>query len=135
MAASQRGGYIEDLEPGTGWVMFAGVILLLVGGLNILAGVAAIVDSHYLTADVLFSNMHVWGWFFLIWGIAQCAIAVGIWAGYGWAAVIGVFSACGNIIAQLAWAHTYPVWAICAIVADGLVIYGLMVYGGSRNQA
>jgi uncharacterized membrane protein HdeD (DUF308 family) len=128
------GGYIEEFEAGTGWVLFAGVMLILVGAINMLAGFAAILNSHYLRRDTLFSNTHLWGWVLLAWGIVQVFVAFGIWGGYGRAAVIGVFSACANIIVQLAWANTNPLWALVAIAADGLVIYGLCVYGGNRNE-
>lgn len=47
--------------------------------------------------------------------------------------MVGVISAFGNAIAQLSWARAYPVWAVCAIVLDVLIIYGLMVYGGRRD--
>jgi multidrug transporter EmrE-like cation transporter len=39
-----------------------------------------------------------------------------------------------NAIAQLSWARAYPVWAVCAMVIDALVIYGLIVYGGRRDE-
>jgi hypothetical protein len=39
-----------------------------------------------------------------------------------------------NAIAQLSWAHTYPVWAITALAVDVLIIYGLVVYGGRRDR-
>jgi uncharacterized membrane protein len=125
---------VDDLEPGTGWVLFAGVMLLLVGAWNIIDGIAALAGSDYLVNRLAFSNLHAWGWFFLIWGIVQCGVALAIWAGRGWAAVIGVISACGNIVGQLLWARTLPVWAIAIIVADVLVIYGLVVYGGDRGE-
>ena len=49
-------------------------------------------------------------------------------------AIVGVVSAFGNAIAQLSWARAYPVWAVCAIVLNVLVIYGLVVYGGRRTS-
>ena len=124
--------YVEEAS-GTGWITFAGVMLILVGFFNIIDGIAAIGDSKYLVNQVLFSNLHAWGWFFLIWGAVQVVTGFAIFGGATWAAIVGVVSAFGNSIAQLSWARVYPVWAIAAIVLDVLIIYGLMVYGGSRN--
>jgi hypothetical protein len=124
--------YVEEAS-GTGWITFAGVMLILVGFFNIIDGIAAIANSDYLVNQLLFSNLDAWGWFFLIWGAVQVCTGFAIFAGATWAAVVGVVSAFGNAIAQLSWARVYPVWAICAIVLDVLIIYGLMVYGGSRN--
>jgi hypothetical protein len=115
---------------GSGWITFAGVMLILVGSFNIIDGIAAIANSDYLVNQLLFANMHAWGWFFLIWGIVQVGAGIAVFGGATWAVIVGVVSAFGNSIAQLSWAHANPVWAISAIVLDVLVIYALLVYGG-----
>ncbi len=124
----------EDASSGTGWIAFAGTMLALVGCFNIIQGISAIANSDYLTNQLLFSNLHAWGWFFLIWGAVQVCAGFAIYAGSGWAAVVGIVSAFGNAIAQLSWARAYPVWAVCAIVLDVLIIYALVVYGGGRDE-
>jgi len=131
MATDTRYGY-EDIE-GSGWIGFAGVMLILVGFFNIIDGIAAIGNSKYLANELLFANLDAWGWFFLIWGILQVVAGFGIFSGATWAALLGIVTAFFNAIAQLSWARAYPVWAVCAIVADVLVIYALVVYGGRRT--
>jgi hypothetical protein len=121
-------------RPGYGWITFAGVLLILVGIFNVIDGIAAISDSRYLRNELLFSNLHAWGWFFLIWGIIQIFAGIAIFAGATWAIIVGVTTAFFNIIAQLSWARVYPVWALSAMVADALVIYGLLVHGGSARD-
>jgi hypothetical protein len=128
-AARSYGPPIE----GAGWVTFAGIMLILVGCFNLIDGIAAISDSKYLVNKVLFANLHAWGWFFLIWGVIQILTGLAIFRGAPWAAIVGVISSFLNAIAQLGWAHTYPVWALSAMVLDGFVIYGLVVYGGQRT--
>jgi hypothetical protein len=120
---------------GTGWLAFAGTMLILVGFFNIIDGIAAIANSDYLVNQLLFANLDAWGWFFLIWGVVQVFAGFAIYSGAGWGALVGIISAFGNAIAQLSWARTYPVWAISAIVLDVLVIYALTVYGGRRDTA
>jgi uncharacterized membrane protein len=120
---------------GTGWVAFAGTLLILVGVFNIIDGIAALANSDYLVNQLLFSNLDAWGWFFLIWGAVQVCTGFAVYAGASWAMIVGVVSAFGNAIAQLSWARVYPVWAICAIVLDVLIIYALVVYGGRRDTA
>jgi len=124
----------EEEASGTGWIAFAGTILILVGCFNVIDGIAALANSDYLVNQLLFSNLHAWGWFFLIWGALQIVTGFAIYSGAGWAAIVGVVSAFGNAIAQLSWARSYPVWAISAIVLDVLVIYALVVYGGRRDS-
>ncbi|HEY7196952.1 MAG TPA: hypothetical protein VH306_07185 [Gaiellaceae bacterium] len=122
--------YRRNTSHGEGWLTFAGILLILVGFFNVIDGIAAIVNSDYLANQLLFANLDAWGWFFLIWGIIQILAGFAVFAGSAFGAIVGIVTAFFNIIAQLAWAQTYPVWAIAAIVADVLVIYGLVVYGG-----
>jgi hypothetical protein len=84
--------------------------------------------------QLLFANMDAWGWFFLIWGIVQVFTGFAVMSGSPWAAIVGIVAAFVNAIAQLSWARAYPVWALCAIVADTLVIYALVVYGGRKPE-
>ena len=123
----------EGRLEGAGWISFAGVMLILVGTFNIIDGIAAIANSNYLANQLLFANLDAWGWFFLIWGVIQLFAGFAVYTGAGWGALVGIISAFGNAIAQLSWARTYPVWAICAIVLDVLIIYALVVHGGRRT--
>ena len=121
---------------GSGWVGFAGTMLVIVGFFNVINGIAAISDSKYLVNQLLFSNMHAWGWFFLIWGIVQVLAGLAVYGGAAWGAFVGIFAAGFNMIAQLSWIHTNTAWAICAMALDVLVIYALVVYGGqARDRA
>ena len=56
-------------------------------------------------------------------------MSLGIFAGYSWAAVLGIIVAVGNAITQLLAIGLYPWWSILIITIDVLVIYGLAVYG------
>jgi hypothetical protein len=127
-------GY-TDTMPVSGWIPFAGIMLMLVGFFNIIDGIAAISDSKYLVNQLLFANLHAWGWFFLIWGVIQVFAGFAVLGGATWGAILGVATAFFNIIAQLSWARAYPVWAVSAIVLDVLVIYALVIYGGRREEA
>jgi uncharacterized membrane protein len=127
--------YVEEEASGTGWIAFAGMMLILVGFFNVIDGIAAIANSDYLVNELLFANLDAWGWFFLIWGALQVCAGFAVYSGATWGAIVGVISAFVNAIAQLSWARAYPVWAICALVLDVLIIYGLVVYGGRRTAA
>jgi len=134
MASARLDSTHAEESSGTGWVAFAGTMLVLVGCFNVIDGISAIADSDYLVNQLLFANLHAWGWFFLIWGAVQICTGFAIYSGAGWAAIVGIVSAFGNAIAQLSWARAYPVWSVAAIVLDVLVIYALVVYGGRRDS-
>jgi uncharacterized membrane protein len=126
---------VDRMRQGSGWVSFAGVLLILVGTFNVIDGIAAIANSDYLVNQVLFANLDAWGWFFLIWGILQIIVGFAVLSGAGWAIITAIAMAFFNMIAQLSWARVYPVWAIAAMVLDGFVIYGLLVYGERSSSS
>jgi hypothetical protein len=130
MDTAQR--YEGAAQVGSGWIGFAGIMLILVGFFNVIDGIAAIGNANYLVNQLLFANLDAWGWFFLIWGILQIFAGFAIMNGSTWGAIAGIVTAFVNAIAQLSWARTYPVWAISAVVLDVLIIYALVVYGGRR---
>src|SRR5690242_1041707 len=80
-------------EP-TGWVgmvVFAGVMLLLMGGFQAIEGFTALVrDDYYLTTSsglVLTFDYTVWGWTHLILGTIGILVGVGVFLGQMWARV------------------------------------------------
>jgi hypothetical protein len=52
--------------------------------------------------------------------------------GSEWARWFGVASASVNALGQLWFAPAYPWWSIAIFALDILIIYALVVYGGSR---
>lgn len=121
---------VSTPRRGYGWVAFAGVMLMLVGGFNILNGIVAITKDEYLVDDLLFGDVSAWGWFFLVWGVIQLLAALAIFAGSALGTGIGIAAAFLNALAQLAWLRSNPVWSVIIIAVDVLVMYGLVVYGG-----
>lgn len=134
MDAAQRLEADARAGAGSGWISFAGVMLITVGFFNVIDGIAAIANSDYLANQLLFANLDAWGWFFLIWGIVQILAGFAIFGGATWAAIVGIVAAFFNLIAQLSWARAYPVWALCAMTLDVLVIYALVVHGGRERE-
>jgi hypothetical protein len=138
--ASDRGeldySYYED-DAGYGLVTFAGVMLLIVGVLNTLYGIAAIDKANFYINDAkyVFGDLQTWGWFLVILGVAQLFAAFAIWRGTTWGRWFGVACASVNAILQMLWIPAYPVLAITLLAIDIAVIYGLLAYGGRRKAA
>ena len=122
---------------GTGWVLFAGIMIMMVGVLNIFWGIAAIDNSRFFVQDTtyIFSNLNTWGWIILIIGALQLAAAFSIWAGGSFGRWFGIAAATVNAIAALLSIPAYPFWSLAIFAVDVLVIYGLATYGGDRRVA
>ncbi|MEV5570894.1 hypothetical protein AB0L06_12660 [Spirillospora sp. NPDC052269] len=113
----------------SGWLGFAGVLATLLGFFNVIDGLVALFNHHYFVTNsghLLLFNYTAWGWIWLIIGIIQIAVGIGILAGQTWARAAGVFLAALVMIGQFAFLAAYPVWSVINIVLAILVIYGLI---------
>ncbi len=119
-------------REGSGWVLFAGIMIALVGVLNVIYGFAAIGDSRFFVdgATYILSGLNTWGWIMLILGVAQLFAAYSIWKGGEAGRWIGIVVASLNAIAALMSISAYPFWSLAVFTLDILVIYGLAAYGG-----
>jgi len=120
------------------WLSFVGVILIVVGVLQVMQGLAALLNDGFfvvgrsgLVVDVDYS---VWGWTHLLLGTLAILVAAGLLAGNTVARVAGVILAMVSAIVNLAFLPAYPLWSMVVIVFDVLVIYGLTAHGGEMKQ-
>lgn len=123
-------------ERSSGWITFAGVMIMIAAVLNIIHGIGAIADSTFFIADAKYvlSNLNTWGWVLLLIGVIELCVAFGIWSGAQWARWTGVFIVGCNAIIQLIAISGYPFWSLAIFAVDILIIYGLAAHGG-RGQA
>lgn len=121
---------------GGGWILFAGLMLGIVGIMNVIGGIAAIDDANVYVGhqQFTFGNLDTWGWVLLITGVVQGLAAVGIFVGNQFARWLGVAFASLNMLAQFLFLPAFPLWSIALIAVDTLIIYGLVAYG-SREPA
>jgi hypothetical protein len=122
-------------EP-TGWVglvIFAGVMLVMLGGFQAMEGIVAIIrDEYYLVTRnglVIDLDYTTWGWIHLVLGLLAAGAGIGIFAGQMWARVLGIVIAVMSALANMAFLAAYPVWATIIIAVDILVIYALAMHG------
>jgi hypothetical protein len=126
-----------ESEVGYGWLVFAGTMLMLVGILNVVYGIAAIDDSTFFVNDAKYviSDLNTWGWVVLITGAVQILTAFGVWARNTLATWLGIAFACFNGIGVLLMLPAYPLLSISLFAVDVLIVYGLAVHGGRRAEA
>lgn len=120
---------------GSGWIAFAGVMLLVVGVLDVIWGIAAIDDASFFVQDqkYIISGLSTWGWITLIIGVVKIIAAFSIWSGGAFGAVIGIVVASLSAIGSLLAIPAYPFWSLAIFAVDVLIIYGLTAYGGQRS--
>src|SRR4051812_34068214 len=121
-----------DSSRGLGSAIFAAIMLMLGGVLNIIYGIAAISDSKFFVNETryVFSNLHTWGWITLIVGIVQLTGGFSLAAGNAYGRVMGITAASiGAIVALLSIGGATPFWAVGIFALCVIVIHGLLVYG------
>ena len=120
---------------GYGLVLFASVMLVVVGCFNLIYGIAAIANSHVLVAHAhyVFANLRTWGWITLIIGVMQLFAAVGVLAGNQLARWFAVVVLGLNAIDMMFFIPAYPFWALMIIAVDVVALYGLCAYGSRQN--
>jgi hypothetical protein len=114
----------------SGWVTFAGVMLFIVGVLNVIYGIAAIGDSSFFVADqrYIISNLNTWGWVMLILGVLQLAAAFSLWAGGAYGAVFAIVAASLSAIGALLSIPAYPFWSLAIFALDVIIIHQVANY-------
>jgi len=122
---------------GYGFILFAGVLLLVSGFWNLIYGIAAIANSHVFVANAHYvvGNLRAWGWITLILAVVQLLAAAGVMTGNQLARWFGVAVLGLNVIDQMLFLPAYPFWSLTIIAMDVVALWGLCAYGSRENLA
>jgi len=125
------------MREGYGMVVFAAVLLVVLGFLNLIDGIAAIAKSHVFVgnAHYVIGDQRSWGWTVLILGALQLLAAAGVVTGNQVARWTAVVLLALNAIAQMMFLPSYPLWSLMIIAIDVVALWGLCAYGSRENIA
>lgn len=118
---------VESRQP-TGWTFFAGALMLIVGSLDALWGLAAILNDDVVLvggSGVILADVTTWGWVHLILGSLVAVTGMGLFAGTEWARFAAIFFVSINAVAQIVWFPAAPLWAFLMVILDVTIIYQL----------
>ena len=134
--ATGRGEHYAE-GRGYGLIIFASVLLLVLGFFNLIDGIAAVANSHVFIANAhyVIGDLRTWGWIALILGALQLLAAGGILAGNQLARWFAVALVGLNAIGQMFFIPAYPFWSLMIIAVDIVALWGLCVYGSRQNLA
>jgi hypothetical protein len=135
-SAAMRGRGSQVAEGrGYGLLIFATVLLLVVGFWNVIQGILAIARSRVYvgSAHYVFGDLRAWGWIALIFGVLQLAAGVGVLIGNQLARWFAVVVLALNAIDQMFFIPAYPFWSLTIIAMDVVALYGLCAYGSRAN--
>lgn len=119
---------MDHEERVTGWWIFAGILLLIAGVLNIIWGIAAISESHFVTvngAHYILGKLNTWGWVTLILGAIEVLAGLSLFGGGSFGRWFGILAASLVAIGALLDIWVLPFWSICVFALSVIVIYEL----------
>jgi hypothetical protein len=116
-----------------GWIIFAGIMMIMLGTFHAIEGLVAIFNDKYFALPrsglVVSVDYTAWGWVHLLLGIVIAGAGLGLMAGQMWARVVGIVVALVSAVVNIAFLAANPVWSTILITVDVLVIYALTVHG------
>jgi len=123
---------------GGGRAVFAGIVLLMVGFLNVIYGIGALDDANVLVNDtrLVIDNLNTYGWILIVLGLVQLTGGFSLMVGGTYGRVIGVVAgSIGAIWALLSVGGQNPWWSLAIFALCVWVVHGLIVYGEDERAA
>jgi hypothetical protein len=120
-------------ESASGWVLFAGVMILISGVFNAFDGLVGFFRSTYFIGHPVWGDLWIWALMWLAFGVLEVAAAFSILSGRSWARWFGIVLVSVNAFLNFFAIGVYPWWALTIIAIDMLVLWGLTV--GWRERA
>ncbi len=114
----------------TGLTVFAAVIMVVSGVVQVLQGIVALANSEFYVVGASYTfqfDVTAWGWIQLLVGIAVAVVGAFVFLARPWARWTGIVVVAVSMIANFAWVPYYPVWGIIVLALDGAVIWALSV--------
>jgi len=126
-------------ERWSGWISFAGLMIIIIGSLDFFEGLIAVIrDQYYVVtpSQIVVFDLTTWGWIMMIWGVILLFAGFGLLSGATWARWFSIVVLSLNIIAQLGFVGSsqYPLWALTVLTLSIVVLYALIVRWNDGTQ-
>jgi hypothetical protein len=115
-----------------GWIGFAGILMVLLGGLSVFEGLIALLEDNYYVvtpSGYLLFDITAWGWIMLIWGIVLALVGLALLGGASWARWVAILLVSINVFGQLGFLGNTndTVWLLITLTLNIIVLYALIV--------
>ena len=121
---------------GAGRAVFAAILLLVAGTLNIIYGIGALDSARIFVNDTrfIFTNLNTMGWVLIILGVIQLTGGFSLLAGKTFGRVIGIIGgSLGAIGALLSVGGSNPWWSLAIFFICIWIVYGILVLGDDEQ--
>jgi hypothetical protein len=132
---ARSAGQVDEAPPSgaaKGLTLFAGVLMILAGGFQTLAGLVALFEDEFYVSTrnyLVQFDATSWGWIHLLVGLLVLFAGFAVLSGQVWGRTIGVILAIVSALSNFAFIPYYPFWAILIIALDVFIILALTAHG------
>jgi hypothetical protein len=120
------------VSPWTGWVAFAGLLLLFVGCINVIQGLAAIFENKVFVIPakslLVTTSYNSWGVTLVIWGVLMALAGLGLFFAKEWSRWVAIAAVFVNLIIQFVWFPAFPLWCLVVIAVDIFILVALTIH-------
>ena len=115
-----------------GWIGFAGILMVILGGLAFFEGLIALLrDDYYVVTQsgYLVFDLTAWGWIMLVWGVILVLIGLALLGGASWARWTSIVLVSINIFGQLGFLGNTNdlLWVLITLTLNIIVLFALIV--------
>jgi hypothetical protein len=128
----------ESSSGWASWVIYAAVLMGLIGVFNIIQGIFALIDDEhtYMTPTQLIAvDLTGFGWTLVISGTILVVTGVGLMTAKGWARIVAIIVVGLHTTLQVLWLGAYPVWSLLIIGLDVTVLWALTVGWSAAKES
>ena len=113
-----------------GWVGFAALLTLIVGMIDFVMGLVAIIRGEYYAIhgdQLIIFDTTTWGWVTLLLGIAIVLVGLMLANGSSFARWLTIVVVSVNLLSNLGWLGNsgYPLWSLTLVALQIIVLYAL----------
>jgi hypothetical protein len=121
---------MENDRSMAGWIGFAGLVILIIGGLDVFQGLIVLLEDNYFVVSrsgYLAVDLTAWGWGLVIWGALLILTGLGLIRGRTWARWVTLVLVTVNIFGILGFLGNSqnPIWALTVLTLNVIVLYAL----------
>jgi hypothetical protein len=122
---------------GAGRAMFAAIMLIMIGTINVIYGIGALDDANIFVNDTRFilDDLNSLGWVLIILGIIQLTGGFSLATGNTYGRIIGIVAGTlGAMGALFSIGGANPWWSLAVFFVCVWVVYGIVVLGDEEEE-
>jgi hypothetical protein len=135
-SSAARPGWLAS-GTAVGFILFAAIMMLMVGVFQALQGLIGIFENEFYVAtrNYLFQfDATTWGWIHLVLGLLVAFAGWGLLSGRTWARTVAITLAVLSAISNFLFIPYYPFWSLLIITLDIFVIWAIAAHGGELRE-